>query len=135
MIKKTITIFLSILMLLTICGCSSNSTDATSSKTGSGGITYSGAINLAKQAIQNDEVGLVSLSLETGGLVRNVRLASGDAEHIENEDENYWDVTIKGTFVVYDEYGRYSDSEAFTAEVEVDGITGDVLGIIDYSID
>ena len=62
-------------------------------------------------------------------------IASGDAEHIENEDENYWDVTIKGTFAVYDEYGRYSDSEAFTAEVEVDGITGDVLGIIDYSID
>ena len=98
----------------------------TTSQTDSSEITYSGAINLAKQAIQNDEVGLVSLSLETGGLVRNVRLASGDADYREDEDGNYWYVTIKGTFVVYNEYGRYSSSEDFTAKMSVDEATGEV---------
>ena len=130
MIKKTITIFLSILMLLTICGCSSNSTDATSSQTGSSEMSeigYSVAMQIAKQEVQNSTYRL-SAKVEHPAIhsIGNVRLASGDADYREDEDGNYWWVTIKGTFTVYNEYGRYSSSEDFTAHISVDAATGDV---------
>ena len=127
MIKKAITIFLSILMLFTICGCSSNSTHATTSQSDPSEITYSGAITIAKQEVQNSTLEL-SAEVDHPALhtIGNLRLASGDADYREDEDGNYWYVTIKGTFVVYNEYGRYSSSEDFTAKMSVDEATGEV---------